>query len=241
MAAFCASTAHGASVYEVPETRGEVVGAWDGNIFADDVGFEVPSLVRMVRLRLAIAGVQTCRLWIFEELDAPPVYVATFTNAPATNQYDVATYDFAMRLHVPRRIYVGFSAQGGGWGANGVDYWSRGFAVNRGVAQTPGTYYYGTVAGGRLTETYAPGDGSFGCMQILAEPARIAEAGVDGDGLFRLRAESLPIRADNRVVRGARVGDAAWEECGVLPEGEEDAEWSGPSAEGAGFYRIESR
>ena len=52
-----AGAAPGAVVYEVPEMKGEVVGAWDVNILADDVHFATPTLLSQVRIRLAIAGV----------------------------------------------------------------------------------------------------------------------------------------------------------------------------------------
>ena len=110
-------------IYEVPEATNKVAGAWDVNILADDVHFSAPSVIRQVRLRLAIAGTQTCRLWIFTMLNSPPIYTAVFTNVPASSEYNVSTYDFDMQLQVPRDIYVGFSAQGGGWNApTNTDY-----------------------------------------------------------------------------------------------------------------------
>ncbi len=228
------------SIYEVPEVAGEVVGAWDVNILADDVEFEVASIIRMVRLRLAIAGEQDCRVWIFDSLNAPPLHVQAFTNVPATNQFDVSTYDIELRVQVPREVYIGFSAQGDGWGETDSDFWSRGNVVNRGVEGTRGQYYYGPVAGGQLTTMYAADIVSYGCIQILSEPVRI-EGVETGAVEIHLTIDSLPVHASNRVMRSTSAAGSAWEERGELPAGVESANWSESLAGGtSAFYRIES-
>lgn len=231
----------GASIYEVPEDKAQMLGAWDVNIFADDVHFKTAAILRQVRLRLAIAGEQTCRLWIFDALDRDPLYEQTFTNVAATNPFGVATYDFDLHLQVPKDVYVGFSAQGDGWTNTLSDYWSRGLVVTQGVAGTAGQYYYGTVAGGRLTASYSSGDGSYGCMQILAEPAQID--GVEfAAGQVALAISELPIHASNAVERVEAAGDTNWVEVGLLPPGASNHVWSSAGAGVTGsFYRVKTR
>lgn len=240
LAAGCCAVS-GAVIYEVPEDSGEVVGAWDVNILADDVHFETTSIIHMVRMRLAIAGVQTCQLWLFTTLNSPPIYVATFTNRPATNQFDVSTYDFPMQVLVPRDIYIGFSAQAGGWSVNGVDYWSRGTTVSQGVAGTPGQYYYGPVSGERLTASYSPADGSFGCMQILSEPVHLDAIAVD-DEEVQLAISSMPIHAANIVEMSGAPGGTNWVELATLPPGLSNHVWSATTpGTNRAFYRVKSR
>ena len=83
--------AAGATIYEVPENYDKFVGARDENIMADDVHFETAAILKQVRIRLAIRGSQTCKIWLFDALSSPPLHVAEFTNVPATNATDVST------------------------------------------------------------------------------------------------------------------------------------------------------
>jgi hypothetical protein len=229
-----------ASIYEVPENHGDVVGAWDVNILADDVHFETASIISQIRMRLAIAGAQTCKLWLFAATNSLPIHTVSFTNVPATNQYDVSTYDFDMQVQVPKDIYVGFSAQGDGWTANAVDYWSRGSVVNRGVAGTAGQYYYGSVAGEKLTAIFPSGDSSFGCVQILSAPASIDDVAVV-TGHVHLAIAALPIYATNAVERSDTAGGTNWENRGTLPLGVETTTWSeSNTAPTSAFYRVKS-
>jgi len=234
------AAAAGAAIYEVPENNDNFVGARDANILADDVHFETASIVKLVRIRLAIRGTQTCKLWLFDALNSPALHVATFTNVPATDGTDVSTYDFPMHLQVPKDIYVGFSAQGDGW-TNGADYWSLGDAVNAGVAGTPGGYYYGTVVGEQLTDIFNIVYATYGCMQILSEPVRIDAAGV-ATGFVNLAIAELPIHATNAVERIASLGATNWTEVEKLPQGASNHLWSVPAGTAtAAFYRVTSR
>ena len=233
--------AAGAAIYEVPEYRDHLVGARDVNILADDVHFETAAVVSMVRLRLAIAGQQTCQVWLFAATNAAPLYVAAFTNAPATNEFGVSTYDFPMHVQVPKDVYVGFSAQGDGWTVNDTDYWSQGTNVHVGVAGSAGRYYYGPVADAQLTASYDAGDGTYGCMQVLSEPVRIDAAAV-ATGFVNLAISELPIHATNAVERIASLGATNWTEVEELPQGASNHVWSVPVGTAtAAFYRVTSR
>lgn len=233
--------ARGAAIYEVPEVANEVVGAWDVNILADDVHFAHASVLRQVRIRLAIAGVQACKLWIFDGLNREALHTVVFTNQPATGTFHMSTYDFDMQLQVPKDIYVGFSAQGGGWGGAASDYWSWGSVVTQGVAGTVGEYYYGPVSGGQLTTVFPTGNGAMGCLQILSEPVRIESVAWE-TGQVRLAIGMLPIHATNAVARGAAVDGALWEEEEILPLGVSNHVWSATNASAArAFYRISTR
>ena len=241
LVAACLVPSSRASIYEVPEDKGIVMGAFDVNILADDVHFETAAIINKIRMRLAIKGTQTCTLWVFDALNSPPIHAVAFTNAPATNQFDVSTYDFPMHLQVPRDVYVGFSAQGDGWTNTLSDYWSRGSVVNQGVAGTAGQYYYGPVAGGQLTASYNSGDSSFGCMQILAEPARIDGMEV-ATGHVHLAISELPIYATNAVERVESAGETNWAEAETLPLGASNHAWvatNGPAT--CSFFRIKTR
>ena len=228
-------------IYEVPEATNKVAGAWDVNILADDVHFSAPSVIRQVRLRLAIAGTQTCRLWIFTMLNSPPIYTAVFTNVPASSEYNVSTYDFDMQLQVPRDIYVGFSAQGGGWNApTNTDYWTRGYTVSRGVAGTPGVYYYGLVSGGQLTASYSAGDTLHGCMQIVSEPVRLDGISVV-TGQVQLAIAPLPVHGTNTLEWNAAAGSTNWAAVEDLPAGASNHVWSGTAPATSAFYRVKTR
>jgi hypothetical protein len=228
-------------IYEVPETPNQVAGAFDVNILADDVHFETAAILRKVRMRLAIAGSQACKLWIFDAMNSLPIHVVPFTNVPAGNAFTVSTYDFDMQLQVPKDIYVGFSAQGDGWTNTLSDYWSRGFVVNRGVAGTAGQYYYGPVAGEKLTAVFNSGDNSFGCLQILSEPARIDGVEIV-TGQVQLAISALPIFASNAVERIESVGDTNWVGVDQLAPGLESTVWNTTNAAATrAFYRIKSR
>ena len=232
--------ASGAVVYEVPENTGNFVGARDVNIMADDVHFGTASIVKLVRIRLAIRGTQTCKLWLFAALSEPPIHVAEFTNVPATNGTNVATYDVPMHVQVPKDVYVGFSAQGDGW-TNGADYWSQGTAVFAGGAGTSGDFYYGPVTGEQLTATFNVGAATYGCLQILSEPVRIEGASAE-TGQVRLAIAELPIHGTNVVERAGALAPPDWTELETLPAGASSHVWTATNpAAPAAFYRIQTR
>lgn len=237
----CIRPSLGGVIYEASENPSNVVGAFDVNILADDVHFETASILSKIRVRLAIAGAQTCKLWIFDATNSLPLQVVPFTNVPAGTTYDVSTYDFDLQLQVPKDIYVGFSAQGDGWAATLSDYWSRGTHVYAGVPGSAGQYFYGPVAGEKLTASYNSGDSSYGTLQIVSEPARITGVAV-ASGQVNLAVAALPIHATNAVERSDVVGDTNWQEQGTLPLGLAATTWSGSNgAPTSAFYRIRSR
>lgn len=231
----------GAVIYGVPEKAGEVVGAWDVNILADDVHFETASIIREIHIRLAIAGEQTCKLWVFDGMNRPPLHVIPFTNAAALNPYDVSTYVFEMHLQVPKDIHVGFSAQGDGWTNTLSDYWSWGPEVLKGVEGTLGTYAFGPVSGGQLTTMYVSGTPSFGCLQVLSEPVSIDRLEL-ADGQARLTLSSLPIHAANVLERSETPEADRWEEALPIPPGMSNHVGSVDAGEASrSFFRIRSR
>ena len=237
----CVRSVPGAAIYEVPENANDVVGAWDVNILADDVHFKTASVIRQIRMRFAIRNSQTCTLWIFDGLNRAPLHAVSFTNPPATDQFDVSTFDFDLNLQVPKDIYVGFSAQGDGWGDNNSDYWSWGSVVTQGVAGTIAEFYYGPVAGGQITTAYSSGAALFGCLQILSEPVRIETAGA-ATGHVNLAIASLPIHATNSVERSATADGTLWQDRGTLPLGADSAIWSESNdVSPSSFYRIKTR
>ncbi|MGD9611511.1 MAG: hypothetical protein AB7V22_01260 [Kiritimatiellia bacterium] len=231
--------ASGATIYEVPENDVQFVGARDVNIMADDVHFGTASIVKLVRIRLAIRGSQTCKLWLFDALDEPPIHVAEFMNVPATNATHVSTYDVPMHVQVPRDVFVGFSAQGDGW-TNGADFWSQGGAVSAGGAGTPGDFYYGPVTGEQLTATFNVGAATYGCLQIQSEPVRIEGATAE-TGQVRLAIAELPIHGTNVVEGAAAAAQPAWTELETLPPGASNHAWTADVAETAAFYRVRTR
>jgi hypothetical protein len=237
----CASQCFGEVIYDISENSSNVVGAYDVNILADDVHFETASIISKIRIRLAIAGVQACKLWIFDATNSPPLHMVPFTNVPADTPFAVSTYDFDMQLQVPKDIYVGFSAQGDGGTNNLSDYWSRGTGVHAGVPGTAGQYYYGPVTGAQLTAVYNSGDSSFGCLQILSEPVRITGM-TSATGQVNLAVASLPVFASNAVESSETVGGTNWQERGPLPLGQATATWSeSNNALNSTYYRIKSR
>lgn len=231
--------ASGAVIYEVPENTGNFVGARDVNIMADDVHFATASIVKLVRIRLAIRGTQTCKLWLFDALNSPPIHVAEFPNVPATNGTNVSTYDVPMHVQVPKDVYVGFSAQGDGW-TNGADFWSQGDVVYAGVAGTLGDHYYGPVTGGQLVATFNVGAATFGCLQILSEPVRIESVAAE-TGQVRLALAELPVYATNAVETASPAAATAWTELETLPAGVSNHVWTTNAADAAAFYRVTTR
>ena len=228
-----------ATIYEVPENVDKFVGARDENIMADDVHFETASIVKRVRIRLAIRGSQTCKIWLFDALSSPPLHVAEFTNVPAPSATNVATYDVPMHVQVPKDVYVGFSAQGDGW-TNGADFWSQGDVVRAGGAGTPGDHYYGPVTGEQLTASFNVGSASYGCLQILSEPVRIESATAE-TGQVRLVLAELPIHGSNAVETTMSAADTNWVELDALPAGVSNHVWTTNAAAAAGFFRIQTR
>lgn len=227
-------------IYQVPENGDKIVGARDENIMADDVHFGTASIVNLVRIRLAIRGTQTCKLWLFEALNSPPLHVAEFTNVPAANERDMSTYDVPMSVQVPKDVFVGFSAQGDGW-TNKADFWSQGDVVHIGVAGTPGIHYYGPVTGEQLTAGFNIGSPTYGCLQILSEPVRFdgIEVATDHVGLA---ISSLPVHATNCLEQIDSLGGTNWAEVETLPRGVSNCAWTATNFAPAGaFYRVKSR
>lgn len=243
--AVCVAQADGLrTIYQVPVERIDVIGAWDANILADDVHFGVPSIISEIRIPLAIAGEQECTLWIFDALNSPPIHTVSFTNVPSSSpSNDFHEYVFEMDLQVPRSIYVGFSAQGGGWGENDTDYWECGTGVTTGVPGDAGLFYFGSVAGGELTSGFSTPNASLrAALTIRATPVRIQHIDVETNQVA-LAIQDLPIHATNILERADSPSAEVWEEVDLLPLGEPSATWSGPVSNewGRHFFRVLSR
>jgi hypothetical protein len=232
------------ALYEVPGDPDEVVGAWDVNIMADDVHFQTASIIREIRMPMSIAGIQTCTLWIFDALNSAPLHTQVFENVAAMSEFSLHTYVFNMQVQVPKDIYIGFSAQGGGWGATASDFWSWGTQVLGGVTGTAGVYYYGPVAGEQLTTSYLPvppAHISFGSLEIQSDPVQ-ASALTVSTGRVSLTFASLPIYASNVVERSESLSGTNWQARGSLPAGASTAVWSeNGSMSSMQFYRVKSR
>lgn len=241
LAVFCSLHPAAAQViYQVRETGDKIVGARDENIMADDVHFGTASIVSLVRIRLAIQGTQTCKLWLFDALNDPPLHVVSFTNVAAANERDMSTYDVPMQVQVPKDVYVGFSAQGAGW-TNKADFWSQGAAVDVGVAGSPAIHYYGPVTGEQLTASFNIGSPTYGCLQILYEPVRFDGIEVATDQVS-LAISSLPVYATNRLEQSDSLSETNWAAVETLPPGVSNCAWTAtnPSPPGA-FYRVVSQ
>ena len=236
----CDRVSPGAVIYGVQENPGNAVGAWDVNIMADDVHFEKASVISQISLRLSIKGNQTCKLWIFTATNSLPIHTVSFTNVPSIDPVGVTTYDFNMQLLVPKDIYVGFSAQGDGW-TNNADFWSVGAGVDLGVAGTAGLFYYGPVAGEKLTTVFSATAGSFGCLQVISEPAQITSVAVK-TGHVHLAIASLSPAITSIVERCDSASGTNWQEVATLPLGAASQTWSASNnAAVAAFYRIKNR
>ncbi len=241
VAVFCSlCTAKAQVIYQVPENGDKIVGARDENIMADDIHFGTASIIRLVRIRLAIRGTQTCKLWLFDALNSPPLHAAAFTNVPAANERDMSTYDMPMLVQVPQDVYVGFSAQGDGW-TNKADFWSQGATVDVGVADNPGIHYYGPVTGEQLTASFNIGSPTYGCLQIFYEPVRFDGIEV-ATGQLGLAISSLPLHATNRLEQIDSLGGTNWAEVETLPLGVSNCAWTATNgAATRAFYRVISR
>lgn len=237
------AASHGAVIYGVPEASGNAVGARDVNIMADDIHFATAAVINRINMRLAIKGTQTCQLWIFDGLNKAPLHTMSFTNMSAGSTDDPSTYNFDMELLVPKDIYVGFSAQGDGWlGTTNVDYWSLGTDVPVGVAGTPGRYYYGPVADGKLTAEFAPAViAPYGCIQIWSEPVHIETVAVK-TGHVHLAISALPLQITSIVERSMSAMGTNWQEVTVLALGASNQTWIATNSTATtSFYRVKSR
>ncbi len=232
------AVSYGTVIYGVPEASGNAVGGWDVNIMADDIHFATAAIISKISMRFAIRGTQTCKLWIFDGFDKAPLHTVAFTNIPVVSADDVSTYDFDMELLVPKDIYVGFSAQGDGWGgATNIDYWALGSGVPVGVEGTPGQYYYGSVAGGKLTAVFAPaGNMYFGCLEVLSEPLAHIDAVAVVTGHVQLAIAALPVSITSIVERSDSVDGTNWQSVATLPLGASNQTWSTSNPVATSFY-----
>ncbi|MDP6524964.1 MAG: hypothetical protein QGI24_06840 [Kiritimatiellia bacterium] len=157
-----AVTAMGVTVYETVSPSGNKSGAWDVNILADDVHFRCGGIITNVVMSLAIRGTNSCRVWIFDGFLRDAIYSAPFTHVPSSSSLDFQEYSFPMRVSVPKDIYIGFSAEGDGWGgSNLTDHAENDSTVASGIATNAGIYWWGAVAGGQLNQGANFGSGDY--------------------------------------------------------------------------------
>ncbi|QBG46426.1 hypothetical protein EGM51_03070 [Verrucomicrobia bacterium S94] len=153
IAAATALTAGSIPVYETTDSEAEYGGAWDINIFADDVHFHHGGIITNVTLFLSIKGTnQNCRLWIFDNVVSDAIYTTTFSNTPSSSPTDFRAYHFPMRLSVPKDIYIGFSAEGDGWDEQLLDSAELAPTITRGTASGAGFYWWGPVENSQLNQ-----------------------------------------------------------------------------------------
>lgn len=172
------------TVYLTDDQGSADLGVLDENILADDIHLEHAAIVTNILIPLAIAGTQSCGLWIFESLNAPPVHYQAFTNIASSSRFDPQVHAFSLQVPVPKDFFIGISAQGSGWDANGIDAIRCGSNIITGIASNSEFYYFGPVAGGELTTEYptAGGPGYF-TVQVKEAPLMITGLRIDDAGV----------------------------------------------------------
>ncbi len=172
------------TVYLTDDQGTADLGVRDENILADDIHLEHAAIVTNILIPLAIAGTQSCGLWIFDSLNAPPFHYQAFTNIASSSRFAPQVQVFSLHVPVPKDFFIGISAQGGGWDANGVDAIRCGSDIITGIASNSALYYYGPVAGGQLTTEYptAGGPGYF-TVQVKEAPLMITGLHIGDSGV----------------------------------------------------------
>lgn len=196
LVALFVSVAEARTVYEVPvDPTANVLGVQDANIVVCRVEFDGPTILSRIEIPLAIRGEQTCTLWLFHQLNQPAVAQIPFTNVSAGGTFDFTTYTFELDLQVPRVLYVGVSAQGDGWGANLADYWECGTVAVAGTPDTLGTFYWGPVVGGQVSQSFFAGP-LYGALRIEAKPVTFSTLEPAG-GDWQIQIDHLPLYGTN--------------------------------------------
>ena len=172
------------TVYLTDDLGSADLGVRDENILADDIHLEHDAIITNILVPLAIEGTQSCGLWIFDSLNAPPVHYQAFTNIASSSRFNPQVHAFSLHVPVPKDFFIGISAQGGGWDANGTDAIRCGSDIITGIASNSEYYYFGPVAGGELTTEYptAGGPGYF-TVQVKEAPLMISGLHIDDAGV----------------------------------------------------------
>lgn len=142
----------GEIIYETSgDAPGGPVGAFDVNILAEDISLSHSgiNLISGVELNLAIAGDQEVKLWFFEEFNAPAIHVEDLGILNTDGEYIIFQFELEAPIAVPQNLYIGVSIQG-----NGESDWIKTATDVEIGAGTPGTYFYGPIAGGMLTNEW---------------------------------------------------------------------------------------
>lgn len=238
----CAGRGRAGYIYDVDESSGQAIGAYDINILADDAHLPRPAVITRVDILLSVKGQQDCRLWIFGSLQQDALCAIAFTNRAAANQNDFSYYSVSLSQEVPKDFYVGFSAQGDGWGANLSDSTLGGTNVLSGVASNRNVFYYGPVAGGQLTKSYAPAtDAGYFTMSISGRLLVPAVGGVSavGDGV-QLLVTNLCSWETNVVQRSGSLDSNRWDSVASFVCAGGTTNWAGtiPAGTNGAFYRV---
>jgi len=197
------------TVYLTDDQGSADLGVRDENILADDIHLEHASIVTNLLIPLAISGTQSCGLWIFESLNSPPVHYQAFTNIASSSRFNPQVHAFSLHVPVPKDFFIGISAQGGGWDANGIDAIRCGSDIITGIASNSALYYFGSVSGGQLTSEFsnseAPG---YFTVQVKEAPLMITGLHIDNAGVTVTGTNCFP-GASHRFERST---DGEWSE-----------------------------
>lgn len=155
----------GEIIYETTGDGVSPVGAFDVNILAEDITLLHPGInvISGVELSLRIDGDQEVKLWFFDELDAPALHVEDLGIMNTDGVSTLFQFELAAPIAVPQNIYFGVSIQGN----DATDWIETATEVVIG-AGTPGTYFYGSIAGGMLTNSWTTTPEHYD-MKVFAE------------------------------------------------------------------------
>jgi hypothetical protein len=238
----CTGLSSAETLYDVDWPSGQAIGAFDANILADDAHLPRPAVVTHIDVALCIKGQQDCSLWLFGGLQQDALRVIPFTNQAAASQSDFFYYSFDMEQEVPKDFYIGFSAQGDGWGVNLSDSAFGGGDVMTGIASNENVFYYGSVAGGRLTKSYQPAvNAGFFTMTVsgrLLVPS-VGGVSVAMDGV-QLLVTNLCSWETNVVQRSGTPGSNGWDSVASFVCAGGATNWTGtlPAGTNRAFYRV---
>lgn len=222
------------TVYLTGDSVTDSIGAMDANIMADDVHIAHSAIITNITMLMAIASGQNCGLWIFDSLNSPALYFWPFTNTSSASSGDMKVYSFRVNATVPKDFYVGFSAEGDGWGTYSSDYVRCGYNVITGVASNSGKYYYGPVSGGQLVSEYTPGYSTFFTIQIKEAPLRISALQAIDGGIRISVTNFLPTTTNHLELNDG----AAWVPVTRFIAGASGTNWTGAATNRHALYRL---
>lgn len=141
----------GEIIYETSGEGSSPVGAFDVNILAEDISLLTSgiSMISGVELSLAIDGDQEVKLWFFDEFNAPAIHVEDLGILNTDGVSTMFQFELGAPIAVPQNLYIGVSIQG-----NDATDWIKTASEVVIGAGTPGTYFYGSIAGGILTNEW---------------------------------------------------------------------------------------